>query len=93
METKELQELVDGLMALSVKLAKHLKDGFQMHDIPNLLMEYKNDATFAETINKAFEGISKVPEEMKHLELSTSMPIVISIFGWIQKLVAEVKDK
>lgn len=88
---KELQELVDGLMALSIKLAKHLKDGFQWHDIPNFMAEFKNDPEFSAYMSKAFSGVSKVPEEIKTMSLNDGVTLSVSVLPWVQKLINELK--
>jgi len=89
--SKELQELIDGLMALSCKIAKHLKDGFQWHDIPNLMREFQEDKEFSEIMKKAFSGISMVPVEVKNLGVSDGVALSVSVIPWVQKLIDELK--
>lgn len=87
----EIKELIDAIMALSCKIALHLKDGFQWSDLPALLRDWYDDEEFSNLIKKGFLGMNKIPDEMKEISLVDGFDIAAQIIPWIQKLLVELK--
>lgn len=92
LQPKNTQEALDCLMALSLKLAKHLKDGPQWHDIPNLMKEFQDDKEFSDLMIKGFAGMSEVPAEIKGMDAMAAASLAISMLPWIQKILNELKQ-
>lgn len=68
MDIKETKEVLDLVNDSAIFMTKTFKDGIQVkEDFEAVYNKLINDVEFKETARKAFEGINKVPLELKDL--------------------------
>ncbi len=83
-DIKETKELLEGVKLLAVAGAKIAKDGINVADLQHLVDLAKN----FETIQEAFSNVKEVSEEVKDLDESEIIELVVILY----KLVKEVKE-
>lgn len=86
-EVKEVRELLVGVMELAVLIAERLKDGFQTDDVMHLFLKIQSDPVFVE----AFKNLKEVPNEVKDLDVSESVELILVMLPYIPKLVDMLK--
>ncbi len=70
---KESKELISGVMVVAACLIERLKDGFQIEDLPVLLMKLGHDPK----VSEALSGIDKIPSEFGNLESDEIVQLVV----------------
>lgn len=68
MQMKETEELIQGVVALSFKIFKHINAGVKWADIPTkLLAESIEDQEFVAKMDAAYQDSSLIPSEIKKM--------------------------
>ncbi len=72
---KEFSEAIRGANVLALFLIKRLKDGAGFDDLMALWDKLKTDEEFKSALLEAGEGYSKIPAEVKDIDLSEGLEI------------------
>lgn len=91
---EELKDVINGAVDISALLVKHLKDGLQLSkDVPALIEEVLGSEALKSAIGKLISGISKVPSEVKDLDLSESGELVGLLVQKVQIILDALKTE
>jgi hypothetical protein len=88
---KELKELLVAVNEVSLVLVKLLKDGIQLSDGMELVGKLVGDEEFKSKLAAAVEGITKLPAEIKDLDLQEGLELATVEIAFIPALVAALK--
>ncbi len=80
--TQQTKELLKGVLALTKLLLHRFKDGFQLDDLPVILSKLGYDPTFREAV----KGVSEVPNELKNLDMSEVVELVMLLVQELPQL-------
>jgi hypothetical protein len=75
---QETKEALVGFMALSVMLAEQFKDGVQAQDIAPIIAKLQ-ESPLKEKVIAAYNGIDKVPSEVKDIDLAEAFGLFSEI--------------
>lgn len=90
---KELKEALVGAQDLAVLIIKNLKDGLQLgKDVAAVVAELLSNEELKASLAAAAEGISKVPAEVKDLEVSEVLDLVGSEVEQVKKILEALKS-
>ena len=91
---KETKELLVGVIDVSVLLIKHLKDGVQLgKDASAVLAEVASNEVLKASLLSAVEGISKVPAEVKDVDLLEGGELAVLVASKIKDILAALKSE
>lgn len=91
---QETKEVLLALNELSLMLVKHLKDGFQLgKDSAAIVGELMMNTELKASLSKAAENVSKVPAELKDLDVSEGVELAISQAVFVPKLIEALKKE
>ncbi len=93
MENKELKEAVVGLLVLATFIAERAKDGLKLDDAVALVTKFQTDAVFAQALKDAVEGVGKIPEEVKDLDLAKTLDLIVYLVPKILDVVQALSKK
>lgn len=88
---KETKEALIGVNKLSILMMKRLKDGVGIDDAFAVYEKLKSDAEFRQALVDAYQGIEKVPAEVKDIDLSEAVELVSVQVSYIPKMVEALK--
>lgn len=89
---KESKEVLGAVAELSVVLIKHLKDGLQLSkDLPAIINELVNNEALKAELEKAFNGIGKVDDELKDLSLEEGVELAMVLALKAPKIIDALK--
>ena len=88
---KELKEVVEAVNEVSLVLVKLLKDGVQLVDAVSLVDQVITNAELKAKLVAATEGISKIPSEVKDIDLQEVLELASLEIVFVPKLVAALK--
>lgn len=84
---QETKELVIGVIDVACLLIKNLKDGLQLgKDAEAVLSELSGNEALKAELVKAMEGISKVPAEVKDLDLVEGGDLAVTVASKVQDI-------
>jgi len=89
---KELTELVEGIMEVSLVLIEVGSDGIQLGDFRTLWRRLGDDPAMRDKLKRAYEGIGAVEGEIKDLDLDEAMGLAIKILPYIPKMIQAAKS-
>ena len=88
---KELSEGLEGANALSLYMVGALKDGLQVADLTGLLDKWKNDEEFKAKLTAAAEGASKIPDEIKDIDVGEGIELAALQVKYVDDYIEAVK--
>lgn len=86
----ETKEVLIGANEVAILMIKLLKDGVQLGDFEQIYMNMMQNSEFRAKVLTAYEGVSQVPAEIKDLDLSEGVELVLVQASYVPKLVAAV---
>lgn len=86
-EVKEVKEVVVAMLELSVLLADAFKDGVQASDVLEVFEKIKADPDLSAKLLAAYNDASKVPSEVKSLDLAGGIELLAAVGPEVMKLV------
>ncbi len=89
---KELTELVEGVLCLSVVLLENFKDGVQASDFVSIMKKLESDKEFRSLLMKSYDGMSEISVEIKDLDVSESAELFIVALRHLPKIVEALKN-
>lgn len=88
---KELKEVVVAANEISLFIISRLKDGVGIDDAMAAYQKLTTDAEFKKMIADAHDGLSTVGGEVKDLDLSEGLELIILQAGYVPKFVEALK--
>lgn len=88
---KETKEALVGFISLAAMLAEVFKDGVQASDIAAVIVKIQGSPELQMKLLEAYNGIDKLPAEVKDIDLGESIDLVISSLPEIKKLIEVIK--
>ena len=88
---KELKEVVVAANEISLFIISRLKDGVGIDDAMAAYQKLTQDAEFKKMIADAHDGLSTVGGEVKDLDLSEGLELIILQAGYVPKFVEALK--
>lgn len=88
---KELREVVVAANEISLFIISRLKDGVGIDDAMAAYQKLTQDAEFKKMIADAHDGLSTVGGEVKDLDLSEGLELIILQAGYVPKFVEALK--
>jgi cytochrome c556 len=89
----ETKEALTGILELSLVMVSQFKDGIQATDLAELWAKWQTDEKFKEAMQKAFDGVKKVPAELKDIDLTEGVNLAMLTVGYVPKFVAAFSKK
>jgi hypothetical protein len=86
---KETKELFIALGMLTKLLIKHFGDGMQLRDAYDIMQDAMRDKDFIPTFSHAIKGITKVPAEIKDLDVREGAELAQLVY---EDVVKAIKD-
>ena len=90
---KETKEAIAGVNMLAIFLIKRLKDGAGIDDAFALFSKLTTDKEFKSVLGEAYDGISKVPAEMKDIDLMEGLEIAKIMLDTVPKYIEAFKKE
>lgn len=84
---KELKEVTEAILEISLRIIAILKDGYQHSDIPTIFEMLVKDEHIKNKISAAYEGISKVSGELKDLSIAEGVELSTTILQFIPQII------
>jgi hypothetical protein len=88
---KETEEALLAINILSIYLIKQFKDGIQISDFMELYAKITSDKDFKAKMMEAYQGIQKIPEELKDLDLQEIIEITSLQLKFIPEIIDAIK--
>lgn len=88
---KELKDVLEAILEMSVKIAAVLKDGYQPSDLGLIFDLFTKDDEMKNKIAAAYDGISKVGGEIGDLDIYEGIELSISLMKYVPKFVDALK--
>lgn len=82
----ETKEAIVGINELSIELVKVFKDGFQSTDVLELVAVLQSNQGLKDALQKAISGASKIPSEIKDINLSEGLELAVVQLSYLPKL-------
>lgn len=89
--SKELNEVIEAVMKLSVICVEQFKDGVQLSDAIAILMKLQSNDSFRNSLVEAYEGANKIPNELENISIQDTMEIVQTIVGFVPEILLALK--
>jgi ATP-dependent 26S proteasome regulatory subunit len=91
---KETKELLTGVNEVVILLLTHLKDGFQISkDLPAIFAELVGNGELQAKLQKAYEGVGQVDDEIKDLNLQEAVELGLLQVQYVEKIIEALKKK
>lgn len=84
---KELKEVIEALMEISLRMGSVLKDGYQPSDLALIFQLFAKDEILKKKISEAYDGISKVGAELKDMDPKEGIELSIVLLQFIPKFI------
>lgn len=89
---KELKEALIGAQDLAILIIKNLKDGLQLgKDVSAVVGELLTNEELKASLTAAAEGVSKVPAELKDIDLNEVLELVMLEVMQVSKIMEALK--
>jgi hypothetical protein len=89
---KEFKEALIGAQELSILIIKNLKDGLQIgQDVAAVVTALLSDEALKAALSSAADGISKVPSELKDIDLAEVIELVSLEVAYVPKIIEALK--
>ncbi len=88
---KETKEALIGANKLSVLMMRRLKDDVGIDDAIAIYDKLKTDTEFRQTLVDAYQGIEKVPAEVKDLDLNEAVELIGVQVSYVPKMIEALK--
>lgn len=88
---KETKEVISASLDLTAIFIKVLKDGVQITDAMQLFSLIMADENLKAEVVAAAQGVSKIPSEVKDLDLQEGLDLAALVLGKIPAIVAATK--
>ena len=88
---KETKECLLGLLKITSLMALAFKDGIQAQDITVVLTKIIEDEKLKEALMLAYNGIDKVPSEVKDISLVEGLELITAAIPELLKIVSNMK--
>jgi len=89
--TKETKEALKAVIALAAFISERMKDGVGFDDALALFSKLTADDVFKKKLKEGYEGIDKVGEELKNLDVQGMTSLALDIAPDIIDLLAKLK--
>ena len=86
---KELKELIGGILEIAILITGELRDGVEASDFVKIFSALQSDPMYMETFN----GVSKIPEEAKHMSMADGLELAMIVIDKIPKLIKAASKK
>jgi type II secretory pathway component PulF len=87
----ETKEMLKGLLALTALLATKLKDGVQVEDALAIYSKLQSDPEFSALLLAAYNGIEKVPSEVKDIDTGEAIELAITALMELPNILKAIK--
>ena len=91
LDVKESREALVAINQLSVLLIKQFKDGIQMADFMELYAKILADPEVKAKMMAAYEGVSKIPAEMKDIDLKEIIELSSLQLSFLPEIIDAIK--
>jgi len=88
---KETKELLDGLNELSLEIISVAKDGLQVKDAAQIVMDIMMKPEFKDKLAKAIDGVGIIPQEIKDIDLEEGVELVKFEYDGVKKIMEALK--
>ena len=85
---KELREVTEALLELSLHLARIFRDGYQAHYIASILALFGKDELLKRKLLAAYDGIASVRQEVGDIDLGEAVELAGVLLRYLPELVA-----
>lgn len=82
---EESKELLVGVNEVALCLVTRLKDGLQLNDLTAIMQKLLTDEEFKEKLQKAYEDVGDVKDEIKDLSLGEGLELAKLQLEYIPK--------
>lgn len=90
---KEFRELLKGCLAVALILVKKFKDGVQFSDFTEFYTAITSDGDFKKTLEEAYDGYNKVPEELKDIDAGEGLEVACDVIDFVPEFAKALKKE
>lgn len=87
----ETQEMITGLMEVTLVMIEVFKDGAQVTDIMLLWQKIGNDPQMRKYLAESFEGYKKIPAEIKDIDPAEAVQMVTMMAMYVPRILDALK--
>jgi hypothetical protein len=91
--TKELQEAIEASMELLGYILELAQDGLTIGDGFDIAQRIATDDAFRGKMLVAMDGMSKIPDEIKDLDMNESVALSMVILSYVPRIVEKMNGK
>jgi hypothetical protein len=88
---KETEDFLRAFNELGIFLIKRLRDGVQFDDFVALYDKLTKDDEFRSIMSNAFNDVSKIPEEVKDLDVEEMVKLISIQLTYAPKIIELIK--
>lgn len=88
---KETTELLSAVNEIVILLVSRLKDGVDFQDFVAFYKKLTKDKEFVALLEKAYDGIEEIPEELKNLGLTDGIELTKVQIDYIPKILKSLE--
>lgn len=87
---KETKEVMIAFLKIAALLAVNFKDGVQAGDMVTIFQKIASDDVLKEALQSAYSDIEKVPSEVKDLQISEVIELLVCALPEVQALIKSI---
>lgn len=91
MGVKETKEIIVAANEITMLLLRHFRDGIQVSDFADIFAEISTSEEFKSALFQAYEGFSKIPSEMKDIDVNEAIELSSLQLSYIPKILETLK--
>ena len=88
---KESKEMLVGVMEVALICLEKFRDGVQIGDFVDIYDSVTKDEAFKAKLLMAFEGYSKIPDELSDLDTAEMVELAICLLTFLPKITKSLK--
>ena len=91
LDIQESQEALIAVNSLAILLIKQFRDGIQLTDFVELYAKILSNAEVKEKMQAAYEGVSKIPSEMKDIDFREIIQLSSLQLSFLPEMIEAIK--
>lgn len=88
---EETKEVLVSVNELGLVIAKHVKDGVSITDIPAIIVDLLSSDAFKQALVNAITNVSAVPAEIKDINIDETFQLMMTQAGFVTKFIDVLK--
>jgi hypothetical protein len=91
LEIKDTKEVLVGLLKIAGLFAEVMKDGLKADDVAVIIQKISSDENLKKALLDAYNGIDKVPSEIKDISLPEAFNLAAVVFPEVLLIIKKIQ--